>query len=140
MGVKLAERARLTFSHCLMAEIEYLRALRRIRERTDPEDTSVREFLGDLVVLAADQERIVALTDLPVSVAYACPVPKLKVDIGEGWLDRDVALYFVERITSEMASFYRATWEAAPEGRRDSLREMAEMREIWIERFKTVIL
>lgn len=136
MGVANAIRQA---SPCLRAETRYLRTLRSIHDRSDPGDEPLRKRLGELVSSAVHQERRATRSDLPVLVALPCPVPPFRVEMGEGNLDRDQALYLAERVTSELASFYWSVWEGAPREWRDVLRAAAELRENWLVRLRAVI-
>lgn len=139
---------------CRRAEEMCLRRLERIRQWSDPEDGPLHDLLQDLVAeernhLGAIEEyeaRVRGNGDSPVDPAQAerllgGRLPSLSKRFGEGFLDRDLALFFAESLEEETSRFYRAVKEHAHDGEsRSFFLNMAERDRCSLDHLRSVVL
>jgi hypothetical protein len=136
------------------AEELCLHRLERIREWSDPEDGPLHELLEDLVAeernhLGAIEEYEIRAAEEgipPVDPAQAerllrSRLPSLGRRFGEGFLDRDLALFFAESLEEEASRFYRALKEHARDGEsRSFFLNMAERDRCSLDHLRSVVL
>lgn len=128
---------------------ECLSRLELIAENVSPADRALRRLLGELIAKARARREAARNLPVPLSEPLGAPeqaflrthIPSLGSTFGEGYLSRDAAFYFAERLKEEASRFYRALAEAAPEEPLRHLLEHAALEE-WghLERLRTVLL
>jgi rubrerythrin len=139
---------------CERAEGACARRFREIAGQADPKDTSLQEFLRNLVseeeahvedirrfgrnVRAPDVWR---LDDVLLERVLGRHFPSFAQEFGEGNLSRDVALYLAECVERESSRFYRELSEGAPDpSARDFFRKVAEGEESHLKCIQTTLL
>jgi chorismate mutase len=124
--------------------------LDQLARRADPSDRALLQLLADRTaeeraVLeafpAAGTEEAARLDPAQEERLLREHLPSAKQSLGEGWLGRDVALYFTETLCQESALFYRALAELArTDPARIVFERVARVEERQLDRLRTVLL
>lgn len=127
--------------------------LEAIAENARPDDRALRGLLAELASDARSRQDAARGFELvhagaPESVdsALAAEIlrhyfPSLQTRFGEGYLSRDAAMYFAERVEEEASRLYRALANAASDERQRLFLERAALGERGhLERLRTVLL
>ncbi len=139
---------------CERAEAACVERFREIAGRSDPSDKPLLGLIRDLVAEEeghlADIRRFSEKVPAPpgwrldeelLARLIRLRFPSFGRVFGEGFLSRDVALYFAECLEMESSRFYRALADGAPDGEsRDFFRRVAEGEESHLKCLQTTLL
>ncbi|HXX95280.1 MAG TPA: hypothetical protein VEN81_16780 [Planctomycetota bacterium] len=136
------------------AEEMCLRRLGEIHAASDPTDEALQDLLADLSSEVINHANSVWEYRARVECADSGPLPpedaerlilwrlpSIARSLGEGVLDRDLALFFAESMEEEATRFYRALSQHAPDG--ESLGfflNMAERDRVSLDHLRQVVL